>query len=108
MNLILKEEQGCIILPYFSHKEKTWGIFLKIDGFSDHLVSEAIYIRDPDHIGIEIYRDRPHTEWTWNKNQAYMTLDHLDMQGLLSESDKPWTEFPTQRIKSYKIKKILF
>ena len=36
---------------------------IKIDGFSDHLVSEAIYIRDHDNIGIEIYRDRITSEW---------------------------------------------
>ena len=34
-----------------------------VEGFSDHLVSEAIYLPDPDGNGIEIYRDRPRTEW---------------------------------------------
>ena len=35
-----------------------------VQGFADHLVSEAIYLPDPDGNGIEIYRDRPRSEWT--------------------------------------------
>lgn len=88
-----RKDLGNFLSNLLKHKDE-----VKIDGFSDHLVSEAIYIRDPDHIGIEIYRDRPQTEWIWNKNQVHMTLDPLDMQGLLSESDKPWTEFPAQTV----------
>src|SRR6185503_14800929 len=42
------------------------------DGLADHRVSESIYIRDPDFNGIEIYRDRPVTEWNWNGNQIEM------------------------------------
>ncbi|EGG41843.1 Putative ring-cleavage extradiol dioxygenase [Candidatus Nitrosarchaeum limnium SFB1] len=67
---------------------------VKIDRFSDHLVSEAIYIRDPDHIGIEIYRDREKSEWLWQDNKIRMTLDPLDMNGLLKESTQPWNGFP--------------
>ncbi|GKS67896.1 catechol-2,3-dioxygenase [Nitrosarchaeum sp.] len=68
---------------------------IKIDGFSDHLVSEAIYIRDPDNIGIEIYRDRMPSEWKWNKNQVVMSVEPLDMEGLLAESTKSWSGFPS-------------
>jgi len=68
---------------------------IKIDGFSDHLVSEAIYIRDPDNIGIEIYCDRISSEWKWNGNQVVMSIEPLDMEGLLAESTKSWNEFPT-------------
>lgn len=88
-----RKDLGNFLSNLLKHKDE-----VKIDGFSDHLVSEAIYIRDPDHIGIEVYRDRPQTEWIWNKNQVHMTLDPLDVQGLLSISDKPWTEFPAQTV----------
>lgn len=88
-----RKDLGNFLTHLLKHEDE-----VKIDGFSDHLVSEAIYIRDPDHIGIEIYRDRPRTEWIWNKNQVRMTLDPLDMHGLLSESDKSWTEFPMQTV----------
>src|SRR6266516_3668593 len=37
----------------------------RLSGASDHLVSEALYLDDPDGIGIEIYRDRPREEWEW-------------------------------------------
>ncbi|NOJ32896.1 MAG: ring-cleaving dioxygenase [Candidatus Nitrosocosmicus sp.] len=68
---------------------------IKIDGFSDHLVSEAIYIRDPDDIGIEIYRDRIPSEWKWIENQVVMAIEPLDMEGLLAESTKSWSGFPS-------------
>lgn len=88
-----RKNLGIFLSHLLEHKDE-----IKIDGFSDHLVSEAIYIRDPDHIGIEIYRDRPNTEWTWDKGQVRMTLDPLNIQGLLAESDKPWTAFPTKTV----------
>jgi catechol 2,3-dioxygenase len=56
-------------------------------GAADHLVSEAIYIWDPDNNGIEIYRDRPRGEWIWNGDQVQMANRPLDFQGLLAESD---------------------
>ena len=59
---------------------------LKIDGYSDHLVSEAIYIRDPDNIGIEIYRDRPQSEWIWEDGSVQMAVLPLDIEKLASES----------------------
>lgn len=71
------------------HKDK-----VKIDGFSDHLVSEAIYIRDPDNIGIEIYHDRQKSLWEWNNNIVRMTLDPMDIEGLQKESTQPWDKFP--------------
>lgn len=88
-----RKDLGNFLSHLLNHQDE-----IKIDGFSDHFVSEAIYIRDPDHIGIEIYRDRPNTEWVWNKGQVHMTLDPLDMEGLLAESDKSWTGFPAKTI----------
>lgn len=52
-------------------------------GGSDHLVSEAIYLNDPDGIGIEIYRDRPRTQWQYEQGQLVMGSRPLDYQGLL-------------------------
>ncbi len=86
-----RKDLGNFLANLLKHKNE-----VKIDGFSDHLVSEAIYIRDPDHIGIEIYRDRPHAEWVWDDNQVQMTLDPLNTQSLLAESDNPWTEIPAK------------
>lgn len=57
-------------------------------GQGDHLVSEALYIQDPDNNGIEIYRDRPRDTWTWNAdNQVSMTTDPVDVDGLLAASE---------------------
>lgn len=54
-------------------------------GAADHLVSEAIYVWDPDNNGIEIYRDRPRGEWTWAGDQVQMANRPLDFEGLLAE-----------------------
>jgi catechol 2,3-dioxygenase len=58
-----------------------------IDGASDHGVSEAIYLRDPDGNGIELYRDRPKDEWPRDESGelSMMTLP-LDVAGLLAEA----------------------
>ncbi len=57
-----------------------------IGGASDHGVSEAIYLDDPDGNGIEIYRDRPREEWPHEANgDLRMTLDPLDFDSLLRE-----------------------
>jgi catechol 2,3-dioxygenase len=56
-------------------------------GAADHLVSEAIYLWDPDNNGIEIYRDRPRDEWTWRGDQVLMKNSPLDFQGLLAEAE---------------------
>jgi catechol-2,3-dioxygenase len=65
------------------------------DGLADHLVSESIYIRDPDFIGIEIYSDRPASEWKWDGDRMEMATLPLDTNNLLREStDKGWKEMP--------------
>jgi catechol 2,3-dioxygenase len=58
-----------------------------IDGASDHGVSEAIYLRDPDGNGVELYRDRPREEWprTDDGDLAMVTLP-LDLSALLAEA----------------------
>jgi catechol 2,3-dioxygenase len=57
-------------------------------GQADHLVSEALYLSDPDGNGIEIYRDRPRTEWTWRDGKVEMAVDPLDLDSLLWDARK--------------------
>jgi catechol 2,3-dioxygenase len=66
-------------------------------GASDHLVSEALYLDDPDGNGIEIYRDRPRNEWRWREGMVEMATRHLDLGGLLGETDeeRPWEGLPS-------------
>ena len=56
-----------------------------IEGASDHGVSEAIYLRDPDGNGIELYCDRPRDEWPRVGGQLRMTTKPLDLDALLAE-----------------------
>jgi catechol 2,3-dioxygenase len=56
-----------------------------LDGASDHLVSEALYLSDPDGNGIELYRDRPREDWRYDGGQLQMTTLPLDIDGVLSE-----------------------
>jgi catechol 2,3-dioxygenase len=61
-----------------------------LTGASDHLVSEALYLNDPDGLGIEIYRDRPREAWPRVNGQVAMATDPLDLQALLEEADGAW------------------
>jgi catechol 2,3-dioxygenase len=56
----------------------------ELTGLSDHLVSEAVYLRDPDWHGIEIYRDRPRAEWERDGDYVKMATLPLDVEGVLS------------------------
>ncbi len=57
-----------------------------IEGASDHGVSEAIYLRDPDNNGVEIYVDRPKSEWkVSNDGMVEMITEELDLKSLLAE-----------------------
>jgi len=59
-----------------------------ISGASDHGVSEAIYLNDPDGNGVELYRDRPRDEWKYREDGTIvMVTNPLDIQGLLEELD---------------------
>lgn len=63
-------------------------------GGSDHLVSEAIYLSDPDGNGIEVYRDRPRPEWQYENGLPVMGGLPLDYQGILRElkgDEGAWT-----------------
>jgi catechol 2,3-dioxygenase len=54
-------------------------------GASDHLVSEALYIWDPDNNGLEIYRDRPRSEWHWQNGRVAMATEPLDRRSVAEE-----------------------
>jgi catechol 2,3-dioxygenase len=56
-----------------------------LDGASDHLVSEALYLSDPDGNGIEIYRDRPRAEWPRAGDQLQMSTLPLDLDDVIGE-----------------------
>ncbi len=62
---------------------------IPLSGASDHGVSEAIYLQDPDANGIELYRDRPKEEWPRppSGDGVAMFTRPLDLQGLLAEAD---------------------
>jgi catechol 2,3-dioxygenase len=62
-------------------------------GGGDHLVSEAIYLSDPDGNGIEVYRDRPRSTWAYEHGEIKMDTIPLDFRGILAELDgshAPW------------------
>jgi catechol 2,3-dioxygenase len=66
----------------------------QVEGFADHLVSEAIYLSDPDGNGIEIYRDRSRSAWQYSHGQLKMATDPLDLEAVLAELEgdiSPWT-----------------
>jgi catechol 2,3-dioxygenase len=64
---------------------------VRLAGASDHFVSEAIYLSDPDRHGIEIYADRPRALWEGQVAER-MGTDPLDLEGLLGELDDPVSE----------------
>lgn len=58
------------------------------EGMADHLVSEALYIRDPEQNGIELYRDRPKSEWTFLEGGGVkMASEPLDAEGIIAEAE---------------------
>lgn len=74
---------------------------IPIDGASDHLVSEALYLTDPEGNGIEIYADRPRDKWKWKDGHVEMATVRLDIPNLLSElsgKDTGWKGAPENSI----------
>jgi catechol 2,3-dioxygenase len=64
-------------------------------GSADHLVSEALYLQDPDNLGIEVYADRPRSSWKRVGRELMMATDPLDVQGLLvATQGVQWTGMP--------------
>jgi len=74
---------------------------IPIDGASDHLVSEALYLTDPEGNGIEIYADRMPSDWQWNGNQIAMATQRLDIAGVrgsVPAGDAGWTGAPENSV----------
>jgi catechol 2,3-dioxygenase len=64
-------------------------------GMSDHLVSEAVYLTDPDGLGIEVYADRPRSTWRHDDRQLRMATEPLDVDDLLrAAGGVAWTGMP--------------
>ena len=64
-------------------------------GMSDHFVSEAVYLTDPDGLGIEVYADRPRGAWKYDEGQLYMTTNQLDVDDLVRSADGVrWSGMP--------------
>ncbi|MCM3664009.1 VOC family protein [Mesobacillus subterraneus] len=92
-----------LLLPQRSDLANIVRHFLKLgyplQGASDHLVSEALYLADPDGNGIEIYTDRPASKWDWNDNEVVMATQALDAENLLAEGkDESWNGLPAGTI----------
>ncbi|MAF98663.1 MAG: glyoxalase [Micavibrio sp.] len=68
-----------------------------VSGASDHLVSEALYLNDPEGNGIEIYVDRPHDQWPYDKDGVVMDTLPMDIEGILKElpPNFTWSGMPT-------------
>lgn len=78
-------------LRHFSHAA------IRVGGASDHAVSEALYLTDPEGNGIEVYRDRPRDEWRYPNGQLVINTTPFDVEGVLAAGDASsaeWNGFP--------------
>lgn len=92
-----------LLLPNRSELASVLQHFIQVgyplQGASDHLVSEALYLADPDGNGIEIYADRPASTWDWKDGEVVMSTEPLDVRGLLAEGrGKQWTGLPANTL----------
>lgn len=74
---------------------------IQIEGASDHIVSEALYLTDPEGNGIEIYTDRPRESWTWNDGQVAMATHRMDIPGVIGSvpaGDAGWQGAPENTV----------
>jgi catechol 2,3-dioxygenase len=86
-----------ILLP----REEELGGFLRrtleqrlpMTGTADHFVSQALYYDDPEGNGIEVYADRPRSEWQYPNGRLNIGTDHLDFDRLLRIAEKPQSSF---------------
>jgi catechol 2,3-dioxygenase len=64
-------------------------------GMADHLVSESLYLWDPDGLGIEVYADRPYRAWRQHGRELAMATDPLDVSSVIAEgAEVPWDRAP--------------
>jgi catechol 2,3-dioxygenase len=91
-----------ILLP----REEELGGFLRraleerlpLTGTADHFVSQALYFDDPEGNGIEVYADRPRTDWQYPDGKLNIGTDHLDFERLLRIADKPEKKFSSDTV----------
>lgn len=108
INILPKQERTtglyhfALLLPKRSDLAKIVQHFVEIEmrfGSSDHQVSEALYLSDPDGNGIEIYIDRDPLEWDWNNDEVKMTVDPLNFPDLLSSGkQQSWKGLPDDTV----------
>lgn len=65
-----------------------------LQGASDHLVSEAIYLADPEGNGVEVYADKPREAWPRDDGRIRMATERLDLAALARDADGPWRGAP--------------
>src|SRR5690606_17334273 len=74
------------------------GIKAPMSGYADHLVSEAFYLNDPDGNGIELYRDRPRSEWPMAGDLVQMDNAPINFDEFFADAEregKPWSGMPS-------------
>lgn len=82
-----RADLGAIIKHFIQHQVRI--------GASDHFVSEALYLSDPDGNGIEIYTDRDPSVWSWDNGNVAMSTDPLDGDSIVAESgEQTWDGLP--------------
>ena len=70
-----------------------------LEGMADHAVSEALYLRDPDGLGIEVYADRPRNTWRYQGDELHMVTEPLDIGAVIAAGDgKDWDGAPAGTI----------
>jgi len=98
-----KRAAGLFHTAFLLPSKQDLGHFLKhvaedkipLVGVADHLVSEAIYLQDPEGNGIEVYADRPHQDWKFDEDGVVMDTIGLDTNALIDISPlKPWHKLP--------------
>lgn len=91
--LLPKRSDLALILEHFIQMK------YPLQGGSDHLVSEALYLSDPDGNCIEIYVDRPSSSWIWQSGEVEMATKPLDIENLLAErKELSWKGLPDKTI----------
>lgn len=86
-----------LLLPERKHLANILRFFAQHNvrlGASDHHVSEALYLNDPDGNGIEIYVDRPEEQWQWDGDTIYMTTEPLNAQHVMTAEEGTWQGMP--------------
>jgi catechol 2,3-dioxygenase len=87
-----------ILLPDRAALGRFVGHLAEVDvraGAADHLVSEALYLQDPDGLGIEVYSDRPRESWEVDADELRMTTDPLNLREVLAAGGgEPWAGMP--------------